>query len=407
MADSVNIPSLLRQARVAVSNQAYAEAEALYVEIMSYKEMQNSLDLKMRHAFCAEKIGKIDVAVKYYQEIVISYHELGELAAAEVLEKQIADLYVAAETELSKTEAAEQIFDAKQLDVKQLDEKELLPELAKMGEKRSLYPTEVLSDTEEVSEHLWLIEHGMIDVFMPSSSENKRIEPAKGSLVMVGELGLFTGQRRNSTLVAHTTVDYYAVEIEKIRQRQRREPLFNACMLQLLQKHWVEPILKQHSMFERLNDSGLKLLARMFEPKTLNAGETLLAVDDEHDGAYILQRGCMFLMYDEDDEKNETIEEEYMMTGIHPGDLLHLSGLLRGHKSAYSIVAATPVELMFISRQSFETFIQNRPWIVQALIRYSRRPGHLQVLHPQDEYLWQGNKDIRLRKAYESRKFKH
>ncbi len=389
----MSLPSLLRQARSAVSDKKYNEAEALYAAIMQYDEMKDNLDIKMRHAFCAEKSGNIEVALNYYQQIVVTYHEQGELAAAEILEKNIAALYDKAEKAITSSPPKTPEDEAAPL-----SDDALMLELVSMGEKQELYPTEVLCDAGDMPDKIWLIDHGIINVFTPEFKQINTLEPQKGSLVLAGEMGLFTRQRRSATLIAHTSVTYTAVENSKIYERQHRDAAFNRDMQRLLRDRWVEPVLQQHSVFERINDIDRKYLAHSFEHLTLNAGDSLISAHTEHDGAYILQSGCMFLKYDESMKKDEP-EAKEMMTGIHPGDLIHLSGLLRGIKPNYHIDAATRVELLHLSRKNFEKFSRQRPWLIQAILRYSRRPAHLQVLHPQDDCLWQANRNIRLRKA--------
>ena len=397
MTEEVSLPVLLRKARKAVSSGDYEAAEPLYAQILQAPEMANNLDFKMRHAVCAEKVGKIDLALKTYQEIVVIYHEQGELSAAESIEKSIAALYSAAENEIERSSDEAKPVSEKP-DVIALEEPELMQELLLMGEQKSLYPTEVLCDVETLSGKIWLIDHGILDVHLPDYAQPSRLEAKDGALVLAGEIGLFTRQRRVATLVAETSVSYTEIDNEDIRQRQKIDPPFDAGMKRLLCERWVDPVLKQHSVFERINDFGRRYLANSFERMTLEAGETLMSVDEEHDGAYILQSGCMFLTYDEDNTPAE-LDEEFLMTGVHPGDLLHLSGLIRGYKSKYKIVAATKVELLFLSRERFEIFSHHRPWIIQALVRYSRRPAHLQVMHPQDDYLWQANRGIKFRRA--------
>jgi len=108
----------------------------------------------------------------------------------------------------------------------------------------------------------------------------------------------------------------------------------------------------------------------------------------------------LFFLHDKDGSLDDEFEGEdgSLLSSVVPGDMVHLGGLLHSYQSQYRIVAATPVRLLRLSRDAFELFAVRRPWIIQAVLRYCRRPVHLQVLRPNDDYLWKSNRHIELRK---------
>lgn len=85
----MNLPLVLRQARKAVAKQDYGEAAVLYTSMMSHEDMADNFDIKVRHAFCVEKTGHINQAIKLYEGIVKLYREAGEERAAEDVERII------------------------------------------------------------------------------------------------------------------------------------------------------------------------------------------------------------------------------------------------------------------------------------------------------------------------------
>ncbi len=91
-AEEIDIPLMLRKARTAVFNKEYDEAAVLYTTVMAQKEMAANFDVKVRHAFCVEKTGHVNQAIKLYQGIVKHYREVGEDSAAEGVEYTIAEL---------------------------------------------------------------------------------------------------------------------------------------------------------------------------------------------------------------------------------------------------------------------------------------------------------------------------
>jgi len=108
----------------------------------------------------------------------------------------------------------------------------------------------------------------------------------------------------------------------------------------------------------------------------------------------------LFFLHDTANPIDDELDDENgnLLSSVVPGDMIHMGGLLHGYQSPYRIVAATPVRLLRLSLEAFELFSLRRPWIVQAVVRYCRRPVHLQVMRPKDDYLWKSNRHIELRR---------
>jgi len=122
MSEVSNTHALMRQARKAVIQENFAEAEKLYGLVLQDPEMQNLLDIKTRYAFCVEKIGNIEKAVELYQEIVAIYQQSGEKGAAKALELKISILQsLHNKTPLTENEQASQNETIQHLDDATLD----------------------------------------------------------------------------------------------------------------------------------------------------------------------------------------------------------------------------------------------------------------------------------------------
>jgi hypothetical protein len=85
----MNIPRMLRQARKAVAQENFVEAKRLYALVLQDESMQDMLDLKIRYAFCLEKIEKTSDAIEIYQDVVRIYQAQGEVGAAKALTLKI------------------------------------------------------------------------------------------------------------------------------------------------------------------------------------------------------------------------------------------------------------------------------------------------------------------------------
>lgn len=85
----MKIPVMLRQARKAVAQENFVEAERLYALVLQNEDMKDMIDIKVRHAFCLEKIEKTNEAIKVYQDVVRIYQTQEEVGAAKALTLKI------------------------------------------------------------------------------------------------------------------------------------------------------------------------------------------------------------------------------------------------------------------------------------------------------------------------------
>jgi len=387
--NSPSVPKLLRQVRKALTMEDYAEAEELYETVLSFPEMQDDLDLRLRYAYCTDKNGNRDQAIDAYDEVLRIYRQQGEDAAATSVEKILEKLRSAPGEE----QPSEQPVDE---DFQPIDDATLVQQLCEMGELLTLQPGDMLCREGEMSEHLWLLQSGSLNVHLPDYEEPDLIEVIPGHLALVGELGFFTNQRRSAHVDAATTTTLFAIKTADIEQRQENDPAFRDAMDRLLLERWAEPVITRHSVFERVNDIDRMRIMKTFDRITMGPGETLIEHGEEHPYTYMLQCGCMFFMHSDETPDDSTVTDDgSLMTSIFPGDMIHLGGLLKGFKSEYKVVTATPVTLLRLSKEDFEPFTLRRPWIIQAIVNFSRRPANLQVMKPDDDYLWKANRHIK------------
>jgi len=387
----LNVHVLMRQARKAASKEEYEEARGLYQQLLDSDAMQGNLDVQLRLAWCYEHLGQIDEASNLYQGVIKQYKDDGELGAAEALQKSMDALFNPAEAEEEVTEVQEVVA---------LDKLELMQALQEMGQEIELQPGDMLCKAGDMPDTLWLLLLGTLTVHMPDYTED---EPDKlcaqvGEFVLVGELGVFTEQRRCASVYAEGLCRLCAIPAKSIRAC--KDLSFQAGMEWLLRKYWVDPVLAQHAIFERVNDVDRLRLSQSLDVVELEPGQCLIEAKEEHDGAYLLQMGCLFFLHDTDSPIDDELDDEdgNLLSSVVPGDMIHMGGLLHSYQSPYRVVAATPVRLLHLSREVFELFSLRRPWIVQAVLRYCRRPVHLQVMRPKDDYLWKSDRHIELRR---------
>jgi CRP-like cAMP-binding protein len=389
----MNTAHMLRKARKAASIGDYVTASRLYADLSDLPGIENRLDVTLRFAYCSEKSGDFPHALSAYKQVLDEYWRQGEAGAARAIEEIIKKVAVRSFEEFrtwSEDSKSEQEMS---------DGAEVLGRLMRTGGIRHLKPGEVLCRYGDQPSHLWLLTSGKLEVRVPDYEDTDILEGEYDTPYLLGELGYFTGQRRAATLVAITNVHVIELPADGIREMCAGDKALAAGLDRLFRELLVERILSRHAVFERINDMDRKRLALAFDCLKMGPGEVIVREGEERDGAFLLQSGCLFLMPPEHDRGAKEKQGEEYITSAFPGDIVHLGGLLDGYKSPCRVVTATAVELLHLPRKIFEPYAAQRPWIVPAILRQSRKPPHQQVMRPDEDYMWHVDRKISLTQA--------
>lgn len=378
--------SLVQRARKAAGSGDYAAAMKLYAEALSDSGEAMNLDLRMRYAWCAAQAGDRKAALTAYAELQRLYRDLGEVAAAEALGPVMA--------ELNRPEPEKQAVSDEPVEPISLSR--LADVLCGMGRLRQLNPGERLCEAGGPPDALWLLQYGTLRVELPEYDEPEFLHASDRELMLVGEIGVFTRQRRLATVVAETDCGLVEVPSAEIYQREADDPAFAEGLEELMRDRWVMPVLSQHAIFNRINDVDRRKLVDAFEIRFCEPGEVLVEAGSDTDGCFMLQSGCLFYMHSSQGRLEGQFETETgeLVVSVLPGDIVHLGGLLQDFAAPYRIVCATPVQVLHLSRRNFQPFLLKRPWIMPAILQFSRKPAHLQVMRPADDYLWSADRRL-------------
>jgi len=388
----------MRQARKFVMKKSYEKAAESYLIIVQSESMQGSVDMWLRLAWCYEQMEAWDDAYATYEHVAQMHTDQGDSNSAQDLHEKME--FILSHLNEVQAEEADELEEPIQNEATDsivptetaMDFSDLLMRLKGMGDEVYLAEGEVLCEAGAPSYFLWLLEEGELSIQLPEYLQDGEdvLTASDGCSVLLGELGFFTRQRRTAKVWAKQWCRLYQVQISDVDACQ--DASFNLGMRELLKHYWMHPILSKHTIFERMNDIDRRALCDFFTPIDVLAGTCLMTYGDDHDGAYLLQRGCLFFMY-----QSETGEEQ--VSSMFPGDIVHLGGLLHAYQANYEVRTATDVRLLHLSRQDMDEFIRNRPWMVDALLRYSRREAWRQVMHPDDAYLWMTDRSIQQRRV--------
>lgn len=163
-------------------------------------------------------------------------------------------------------------------------------------------------------------------------------------------------------------------------------------MEHLFRHRLVLQVLSRHDIFKLFNDIDRRRVTTIFENTSTRAGQTLIEEGEEYPDAFLVQSGTLLLLSNKGGK-------ETLIGSIHPGDLFHLGGLLRGYRANYSVVSGTPCHLLRLPRHSFEPFMLQRSWLIKSILKHSRLSAEMQVLHPESKNLWAADRYFDMKDA--------
>ncbi|MDX8394493.1 MAG: cyclic nucleotide-binding domain-containing protein [Mariprofundales bacterium] len=382
---------LLRQARQAANRGDYADAQALYVQLYDSDSYKNDVDIALRLAYCAEQAGDFATAKNLYKKVAQEYQKSGEIGPAKAVEDILERMRVHMQRVKQQKQQKDKDKDKdKEEELVEFQDNELIELLFWRGTRRILEPGEVLCIEGDLPKQLWLLTIGILEVRLPQDEDVIELKGTPTLPCIIGELGYFTRQRRAATLIAKTRIEILELVDEDMQLLFERNPGFREGMERLFRERVFERMLARHAVFERINEIDRLRLALAFERVDIDAGQQLIGLQEENPYTYLMQAGCAFVTHTDDNE-------ELVLAGaVFPGDLVHLGGLLDGFKGNYEVVAATPSTVLRLSRDIFNPFAERRPWIIPAIVKYSRKPATHQILHPDDEYRVAVNRHVKL-----------
>jgi len=376
---------LFQQARSAAAKGDYHSSRKLYGELWKSPIWRNDKDVKLSYAYACERTGDYSEALTAYKSLMHHYSDAPESQEDTLSQESSARLReIMSETgEISSG----QIIDTA------TDESEtiLIQKLFEHGYPRELAPGEPLCLKGDTAAHMWLLQDGQMDVMMPHQPISK-LSGTPDRPCLIGELAYFTGMRRAATLSTATAAKVIELPYDRVKSLLKTNQDLYAMMEHLFRHRLVLQVLSKHDIFKLFNEIDRRRVTTIFENSITKAGQTLIEEGQEYPDAFMVQSGTLLLV------RNKGGRES-LIGSMHPGDLFHLGGLLRGFLAPYSVVSGTPCHLLRLPRHSFEPFMLQRSWLIKAILKHSRLAAEMQVLHPESRNLWAADRYFDMKDA--------
>ncbi len=271
------------------------------------------------------------------------------------------------------------------------DESQLVTDLFKYASESILPRTTHICEMGDLASHMWLLVEGEVEVIVANVSVATLVGTQNKPCLM-GEVAYFTGMRRAATLRCNTQVKLLELSFNEIAEAKEKDPHIQTLLDHIFRSRLATQLLGHHDIFKKLDDDVRREVAMSFKHTSYLPGKILVEQGFPRENAFLVQSGTLLML-----KKGESGEYE-LISSMHPGDIFHLGGLLKGFNAPYRIVTGTPCRLLRLKAETFEPVMKKHPWLIKDILARSREEAERQVLHPERANLWAANRYITMDK---------
>jgi len=374
-------PSLIfRNAIAAEEAGDYKKAYKLFGELWDSDFWSHDHELILHYANAAEQVGDYQKSLKLYTQLMQNM-TINPTETTGIL----------VQTSMSRLHdlVHDSTIEGKALDTQEVvDEARLVNELFKEADRRTLKAGELVCEVEDVANDMWLLVEGEVDVEL-SGAIISTLKGSRTNPCLMGEVAYFTALRRAATLRCKTDVKILELSFQNIATLKGRDERIQPLLDYMFRSRLGYHLLGQHPVFSKLPEEDRKEAAILFKHVNFLPSKIIIEQGKPRNSAFMVQSGTV-LMLKMDDEG-----EFNLIASMHPGDVFHLGGLLKGFNAPYRVVTGTPCRLLRLQNTTFEPILKKHPMLVKDILEYSREESERQILHPEKGNLWAADRYIK------------
>ncbi len=374
-------PSVIfRNAMDAEEAGDYKKAYKLFGELWESDFWSHDHELILHYANAAEQVGDYQKSLKLYTQL---------MQTMTINPTETTGILV--QTSMSRLHdlVHDSTIEGKALNTQEVvDEARLVNELFKEADRRTLKAGELICEVDDIANDMWLLVDGEVDVEL-SGVITSTLTGSRTSPCLMGEVAYFTALRRAATLRCKTDVKVLELSFQDIATLKGRDERIQPLLDYMFRSRLGYHLLGQHPVFAKLPEEERKEAAVLFRHVNFLPSKIIIEQGKPRNSAFMVQSGTV-LMLKMDDEG-----EFNLIASMHPGDVFHLGGLLKGFNAPYRVVTGTPCRLLRLQNSVFEPILKKHPKLVKDILEYSREESERQILHPEKDNLWAADRYIK------------
>ena len=263
----------------------------------------------------------------------------------------------------------------------------MVKKLYKIGHEKLLEEGDFICEAGDLANHMWLLVEGEIEVQVSNISMDV-LSGTESNPCLLGEVAYFTGLRRAASLRCLTKVKLIEISYHDLGALELKDHSFNDQLDLVFKSRLGRHLLSQHDICKKLKDEEREFIATSFVHIDVEPGKILVDMKLPRDECILVQSGTLMML-----KENIFGELEYV-TSMHPGDIVNITGLLKGYRPPYRIITGTSCRLLVLSAKQFVPVLENNPQLIKEILEITNKDGEQQILRPHKADLWAGNRNI-------------
>ncbi|MDX8387040.1 MAG: cyclic nucleotide-binding domain-containing protein [Ghiorsea sp.] len=375
-----------RAAMAAEEKGEFQKAYKLFGKLWESEFWSEDRDVLLHYANACEQVGDHTRALNIYTKLMESMTLNPSDVTGTLIQASMSRL-----NDMVHDGSVEGKIEGNNLDVEYDDEARLVDELFKYATELTLPAGTYICEAEDIANHMWLLMDGEVEVLI-SNISTANLKGRRDSPCLMGEVAYFTGMRRAASLRCSTEVRLMELSFNDIVDAESKDPKITPLLDHVFRSRLGFHLLSQHEIFKKLDDDVRKRVALSMKHTSYLPSKILVEQGLPRDNAFMVQSGTLLMLKKAEDGTFELI------SSMHPGDIFHLGGLLKGFHAPYRVVTGTPCRLLRLKSEAFEPVMRMHPWLIKDILSHSREEAERQILHPEKENLWAANRYIKMDK---------
>jgi len=213
----------------------------------------------------------------------------------------------------------------------------------------------------ETGDSIFIIVQGKVEVIKRVAEEEKALAQL-GAGEFFGEFGYFMDGLRHATVKALTDLELLEISKSDMDQIIEQFPQVKEVMLKFYKERVLDNLLALSPLTSILSPEERKKLIDRFELRECEPGEVIVQEGESGDAMFLIKSGrAEVTTIDPRDSRRLTLAR------LGAGDFFGEVSLIKNKPRTATITALTPMELLVITRESFEELSQNHPELVGLL----------------------------------------
>jgi len=211
----------------------------------------------------------------------------------------------------------------------------------------------------EPGDSFFLLGHGTVRVSRETATGPLLLARLSQGAVL-GDLTLLQSAPRSATAVAEEPVDGLEVPLATLDALARRRPGVAQAVTRYTQQRLIQNAVLRSPLLRPLYPERLEPLTRLFQLRTLEASATLLREGEDGPGLSVLLAG-------EGEVLRWDGARQASLARLGPPEVVGEMSLLGDRPASATVVARTPVSLLFLPREAFALLVQQEPELEAGL----------------------------------------